>query len=199
MGFLFEELSTMELTDLVKLARSEERDDSLAMGEIIRRFNAKAVAIARSICLSPADQDDVANAARYGVVKAVRAHDPARPGFANYVVAFMVGAARRESKRLAPRDICLQGRDLAQLMPKVWLVEAGNDFGWGDVDHVVRALPEDQIALLTERHVNDSALGGMATARGTSVSAVSQRLKTLHQRLGLSLVKQGLHAPTRAA
>lgn len=190
MGFSYHQLRTAELADLIAAAQADERDDSPAMNEIIRRFDRKAWTIAAVVCTRPADRDDVANVARLALVRAVRRHRTDGAGFVSYAVTFMTGAARRESQRLAfPYEARLGGFDLAvavdnsppALRPWADSVPVPESWGTGRIAKIVAVLPEGQQVLLTDRYVHDLELARIAQVRGTSVSAVSQRLATVHK------------------
>jgi RNA polymerase sigma factor (sigma-70 family) len=190
MGLSHYQLKTAELTDLIMAAQSDRHDDSPAMNEIIRRFDGKARQIAAAVCLRAADRDDVADVARLALVRAVRRHDAARQGFATYAVAFMNGAARRESKRLAcPSETIFGSTDLtATIDRRQWhhlpdRKAAQQGWGSGRIDKIIASLPQRQRQLLDERYVQDFDLARIAQMHGSSVSAVSQRLGTAHKHI----------------
>jgi RNA polymerase sigma factor (sigma-70 family) len=190
MGPLHHQLREAELADLIVAAQSDEHDDSPAMNEIICRFDNKARGIAAAVCLRAADRDDVANAARIALVRAVRGHDVAREGFATYAITFMTGAARRESKRLAcPQETYVESADLAAAIddPKRCQIAgrtaACQDWSPGRISKIVASLPPRQRELLDVRYLQDFDLVRIAQLHGSSVSAVSQRLKTAHKHI----------------
>jgi RNA polymerase sigma factor (sigma-70 family) len=162
------------------------------MNEIIRRFDTKARQIAVAVCRREANHCDVANAARLALVRAVRRHCVEQRGFTSYAVKFMIGAARRESRRVAyPREICFPGPDVALVIdhkPSVLRLTAygsTDQGGWdaGRIAKIIASLPQPQQTLLAERYIHDMDLVGIARLHGSSVSAVSQRLATIHRRL----------------
>jgi RNA polymerase sigma factor (sigma-70 family) len=179
-----------ELAELIVAAQSDERDDSSAMNEIIRRFDGKVRRIAAAVCQRDANRDDVANVARLALVRAVRGHDATRQGFVTYAVAFVTGAARRESMRLAcPVETCLDGPDLAAVIDNPRQHQMADrmivDVNWGSgrLGKIVVNLSPPQRQLLNERYVRDLDLERIAQLHGSSVSAVSQRLGTAHKHI----------------
>jgi DNA-directed RNA polymerase specialized sigma24 family protein len=191
MGFSYLQLQSLGLTDLIAAAQADDKDDSPAIDEIIRRFDDKSRRIAQAVCLRVADREDVANAARLALVRAVRRHRTDEVGFTAYAVTFMTGAARRESERLAlPRETFVPGPDLVlladHLPPALHLANNGPDYeGWGTglIAKIIASLPPRQRTLLTERYIQDLDLARIAYEHGCSVSAVSQRLGTVHRRI----------------
>jgi RNA polymerase sigma factor (sigma-70 family) len=205
MGLLYQQLAAAGLAELITAAQADDHDDSPAMNEIIRRFDPKARQIAAAVCFREANHDDVASAARFALVRAVRRHHTAHGGFAAYAVKFMTGAARRESRRLAcPQEQCYPGPDLgviADRTPPVMRVIAEateadqRDWGTGRIAKIIAGLPPRQQALLAERHIDDMDLARIARLHGSSVSAVSQRLATAHRHV-LAMLES---TPPRAA
>jgi RNA polymerase sigma factor (sigma-70 family) len=162
------------------------------MNEIIRRFDGKVRQIACSVCLRHGDRDDVAVAARLALVRAVRLHQSDRGAFTSYATIYMTGAARRESKRLAcPREAHLPSPDFVEVCERTSLVlnvvpeTSANKLDWGVglVADVIEGMSPRQQELLAERYIDDLDLEGIARLHGSSVSAVSQRLKTAHSHI----------------
>jgi RNA polymerase sigma factor (sigma-70 family) len=186
MGLSYSQLTNADLADLITAAQIDEHDNSPAMNEIIRRFDRRARHIAAAVCLREADRDDVADVARFALVRAVRGHDVSRQGFVTYAAAFMTGAARRESMRLAyPAEACLDGADLAAAIdnPKKHQMSLDVSWGSGRLGKVIVDLPAPQQQILSERYIQDLDLAQIAQRHGSSVSAVSQRLGTAHKRI----------------
>lgn len=187
-----QQLKSTDLTDLIAAAQADEHDDSAAMNEIIRRFDGKAQQIAYAVCLRDSDHDDVANAARLALVRAVRLHQAQRRGFIVYATIHMTGAARRESQRLTrPQEVRLPSPDIVRLDDRTPMAlslvsdSADDNLGWGSgpVAEVIADMPPDQQVLLSERYIADLDLAEIARLHGSSVSAVSQRLKTAHRHI----------------
>jgi len=201
MGFSYQQLRTAELVDLVAEAQVDKHDDSPAMNEIARRFERKARQIAAALCARPADREDVAIGALVALMRAVRRHDVCRAGFVTYATTFMTGAARRESMRLAALpETCLAGPDLTaafdsapEVRPAVDLRPVQPGWGAGRVAEVIASLPKPRQALLAERYVHDLDLATIAQMHGSSVSAVSQRLKTAHRHVLATMPTGTLH------
>lgn len=192
MSLLHESLAAVDLADLIAAAQGDGCDDSPAMNEIIRRFDRKARQIAAAVALRIADRDDVVNAARLALVRAVRRHRGDYGRFPAYAAIFMTGAARRESKRSADLpETCLAGPDIVRVADGVSVARSPraddladvNGWGTGRVAQIISALPQRQQALLAERYIFDLDLGRIARLHGTSVSAVSQRLRTAHRQV----------------
>lgn len=190
MGLSYSKPETADLTELIAAAQSDKRDDSSAMNEIVRRFDGKVKRIAAAVCHREANRDDVANVARLALVQAVRRHDVDRQGFVTYATAFMTGAARRESMRLTyPAETCFDEADLAAVIdnPRQQQMLGGInvDASWASsrFGKIIVDLPTPQQELLNERYVQDLDLARIAQKHGRSVSAVSQRLGTVHKHI----------------
>jgi RNA polymerase sigma factor (sigma-70 family) len=204
MGLSYCQLRTADLAELITAAQSDDRDDSQAMNEIIRRFDGKARRIAAAVCLREANRDDVADAASLALVRAVRGHDATRQGFVTYALAFMTGAARRESIRLAySAETCFDDAHLAAAIDNPRRRQTAGrmavDVSWGSgpLSKIIVSLSASQQQLLDERYVRDLDLAQIAQMHGSSVSAVSQRLGTVYKHIVKIL--QQLTVPTAAA
>jgi RNA polymerase sigma factor (sigma-70 family) len=194
MGFQPFQLKTASLATLIALAQSSDADDTAAMNEIIARFERLTQSIAgrlTSTCLR--HREDIANACRLGLVRAVRRHDRARDGFPAYAHRFMLGAGLRELKQLISGDRGSSGIDDEALQ-----VPGSEDVHkdvsdrlalWGDgpVADAVSTLSPQQQEIAALRYVHDAPLEQIAAKAGTSVSAVSQRLSTIHRKIELEL------------
>lgn len=189
MGLSSYELRTTGLTTLISTAQASELDNTPAMNEIIRRFEPLTRRLSYGLTTSFRHlQDDVANAARSALVRAVRRHDNARLGFAGYAKRFMSGAALRELKRWQPRTgapVLLSVDDQAD-EPSVENFQDAVIDGiapWGDgvVAATMAALSPEQGQIAKLRYVDDKPLDELAALTGTTPSAVSQRLGTIHR------------------
>ena len=193
-GSVYCRLQHAELGDVLKVAKASPSNDSPAMHEMVRRFNPLAQRIARSLTACTELREDLANAARTALPRAVRRHELERPGFPSYAEKFMRGAAIRELQRwtdTADASVCGAPVTLVALEDMTTCEEeklavtpdfgSGSVWGDGDVDRAVSNLSPSASQLLYRRHVEDATLRDLAAASGTSQSAVSQRLGTIHR------------------
>lgn len=173
--------ATCNLDELLAAARVDSRGE--AMAELTRRFEplVRKIGIALSRC--PMARDDVMNEARLALLLAVGRHRIGRPGFGRYAEVTMWGAARRWSKGWA------KGGSVASIEDHEPVAASPITRGWGsgDVAQVVGNLSTSQQHLLAARYIDDADLGTMASASGTSESAVSQRLHTAHRAVAAGL------------
>lgn len=185
MGSPYYRLSTLTLDDLVARAQASSHDDTPEMGEIIRRFEPLVTATASRASSDVSLRDDIANACRLAVVRATRSHTLGQAGFANYVKQYVRGEAGRVRERLT------RGLDPSLLVPlgETLEVASADDvagaidaamWGNGAVADVLELLPHPQQALLELRYVDDRTLADIAVLWQVTESAVSQRLRTLH-------------------
>jgi hypothetical protein len=77
----------------------------------------------------------------------------------------------------APSRDALEEEVVARLAP----------WGEGPAAEVIESFDEACLELLTRRHVDDAALALIAGEAEVSVSAVSQRLETIHRRIEAAL------------
>lgn len=161
------------LEDLLVSARACETDDTPAMNELIRRYEPLVRKVASGLTSDAQLQDDARNGARLGIVRAVRAHDGRATGFVSFMTCYMHGEARRAIERCRIQDV-LPGPELLPEPvepPTTPAVAAGL---------VMAVLSESQRQLVVGRYVEDRTMRDLATQAGTSVAAISQRLKTIH-------------------
>lgn len=186
------------LTELIADAQADESNDSPAMNEIIRRFNPLARSIAAKVTWRSEVRPDLANAALLALTRAVRQHTPGRAGFAAYANLYMRGGALRELRQLGKWEAAAVARghsflSLEQVSeddePSLMTQDLVTTTPWGDGDlaHMVARLAPTQVRLLHRRHVDDASLATMARETGTTASAVSQRLRTVHRVLQRAL------------
>lgn len=189
MGSPLHSLGSATLSTLIGAAQAVPADDSREMNEIVRRFEPLTRRLARGMTASRRDlYDDVANACRVALVRAVRRHDLGRAGFPAYAERYMRGAGLRELAEWRRDDdknmggVSLDDRE-APLAPDFAGAVADELAPWGDgvVAAVVRDLSPAQQTIVTLRYVYDAPLEAISGASGTSVSAVSQRLRTIHR------------------
>jgi RNA polymerase sigma factor (sigma-70 family) len=191
MGLSPHELRTASLSVLITAAQANHLHDTPEMNEVIRRFEPLARRLSYGLARNHL-QDDVANAARLGLVRAVRRHDNTHPGFAAYARRYMTGAALRELKRWqAEQAIAAERLDESEAFAIGYSQQSVMDrlapWGEGSVATSIDKLSLTQQRIATLRYVHDAPLEIIARATGTSVSAVSQRLATIHRRVSLGL------------
>jgi RNA polymerase sigma factor (sigma-70 family) len=190
MGFSRAHTATQELDVLVVVAQADPADNSTAMNEILRRFERLARKLGVEVARDASMQDDCANAALIDLVRAVRRHKPGTPGFPSYARISMRFAARRRAQAL--RDYTARHVPVdpdAGFFSALVTDNARPSASW-DTERVasaVRDLRPAQQKLIERRYFEDASLGEIANEAGTSVSAVSQRLATVHRVLRESL------------
>lgn len=98
--------SLSDYEDVDRLADQAHDGSELALAELLERFEPAARSIGRRAARGRAsDLDDGVNAARWGLVKAVRAHHPGTVGFAAYAKLCMRGEAKRHMNELERHDV----------------------------------------------------------------------------------------------
>jgi RNA polymerase sigma factor (sigma-70 family) len=181
----------VSLDHLIEKAQSSDLDDTGPMNEIIRRFEPLADRLARHATRSRYLHDDLRNAARVALVRAVRRHKPQQLGFPAFAEIYMRGAVRREYERWLPPE-----REDESATPA--FVPGGHDvdevvldrlspWGAGVVATVVGGLAPSQKWIAQLRYVEDAPLERIAAVTGTTSSAVSQRLATIHRAVAAAL------------
>jgi RNA polymerase sigma factor (sigma-70 family) len=176
------------LETVIKAAQAETADDTPAMHEMVVRFEPLAKKLAHRMTTDPFLRDDLVNAARYSVVRAVRKHKPGTPGFASFAARYMSGAIMRTFKQLVP-PIATKIKsidDLAtDIVAPIDVLEKVEDevapFGGGAVASIVIELHPEQQRLVERRYVDDWSMAEIAAEAGTSLPAVSQRFATIHR------------------
>ena len=197
MGHFSFSYSEKDLDALILEAQSSLTDDTPAMNEIVMRFERLAKKVAWNLTTDEYLREDLANAARLSVVRAVRKHQ-GQPGFPAYVRRYMQGAALREL-RIWRKPGFVQDTATATSFDMMMDEEAqrpsleaalavtddlsGGPWGDGEVADVIGHLTERQQELLWSRFVDDHDLAQIAASSDTSAPAVSQRLGTCFRRL----------------
>jgi RNA polymerase sigma factor (sigma-70 family) len=192
MGFLLGQPCRSSIEDLVVAAQASDTDDALAMTEIVRRFEGLAVNICAPIKAPANLWDDLLNAARFGLVQAVRHHD-GQPGFPNFAKLYMRGAALRELDRWIVPEIA--GSEAVDRIrshrypsdPIGKLINLRAPWGDGRVAAAIAELSDGQKQIIDLRYGQDLPVKEIATVVGTSAPAVSQRLATIHRHVALAL------------
>jgi DNA-directed RNA polymerase specialized sigma subunit len=188
MGFLRNYPET-DLADLITEAQTRGRNDDRAINEIVRRFERLTRKIGRQAADGRPYRADVENAARFALTRAVYRHQGNAFTFPAYARLYMTGAARREVGRwLEPDDWSVVELDEAKPHDVVavgGVEELADHIGWGfgDAAGVVSALDPARQRVLARRYIDDADLSTIAGEAGTSVSAISQRLSTIHRQL----------------
>lgn len=180
--------SSTSLDFLLRRAQASDLDDTFAMNEIVRRFDPLADRLARRATGGEAIRDDLRNSARLALVCAVRRHDLDCAGFPAYAEYYMRGAVTREHQRWLPpvagedREVPLDPTPAAESVDIAEIVvERLAPWGDGDVAEAMAELTPPQRRIASMRYAEDAPLGRIATATGTSRSAVSQRIATIHR------------------
>lgn len=175
MGVLY--VATDEsLDDLVAAAQAAAIDDTAAMAAILGRFEGLALTIARSLTSDWSLQQDAAQGARLGLVRAVRSHRLGTPGFPAYAKRYMKGAALRTLTAMLGTETSIDPADYEWLeKPR----DAAPDTATEVIDLIVVLTPEQQV--ITKAHyIADATFGDIARALNISRPAVSQRFATIY-------------------
>src|SRR5215217_4806042 len=93
----------VSLEILVSEAQADPSNDSTAMNDLLGRFERLAQKIGQSVAFTGHVRDDAINAARWGLVQAVRAHKPGTSGFPTFAKLYMRGEASRRVHSLEDR------------------------------------------------------------------------------------------------
>lgn len=189
MGLLTCKTDSAPLPTLIALAQADEHDDTDAMNAILRRYEPMTKKIASVLTATNRDcYDDVANACRMGLVRAVRRHDPSRTGFTAYAQRFMRGAALRELRYWSDtKTLPTPDPDAADPAGGDVVDERLAPWGSGLIAELMASLSPEQQRIAGLRYRLDASLAAIAAETGTSVPAVSQRLRTIHRRVELAV------------
>jgi DNA-directed RNA polymerase specialized sigma subunit len=178
-----------DLGDLITEAQTFGQADERAITKIVWRFEGLTRKIGRQVANGRPYRADVENAARFGLTRAVYRHRGNTRTFAAYARLYMTGAARQEVGRWLEPDDCspvelddAKPKDLMSIVPVDELADHGG-WGSGDTADAITMLDEGRQRLLVRRYIDDADLTTIATEAGTSVSAISQRLSTIHRHL----------------
>jgi RNA polymerase sigma factor (sigma-70 family) len=178
------------LDNLIAAAQLAATDDNPEMAAILSRFEGSTWTIARSITSDWCLQQDAAQGARLGLVKAVRSHKVGTRGFPAYAMRYMKGAALRTVLSMRNEEFCFDPQ--GYVLPEVTPGDSAPDTTFEIID-LIASLSPDQQAIMRARYVDDALLGDVARDLGISPSAVSQRLATIHRALR-PLVEEALAA-----
>lgn len=182
--------SNLPLDDLIVAAQADATDDTSAMAAILQRFEGVVSYIANTSATDWNLRQDAAQGARLGLVKAVRAHTPGTAGFRSYARRYMRTEARRIVDAMTGSEV-VQDPDILLLPPPAERpgVRRQRDLAVEpsrppfDFDSVIEVLTIEQRLVASARYLDGYTVAEIAATLGVSVSAVSQRLKTVHKAL----------------
>lgn len=181
-----------DLGDLIVEAQAAVQND-LALGEIVCRFEPLTKSIGARLAAGRPHRDDVENVARYALTRAIQRHTGPIETFPAYAKRYMSGAAYRELGRWLPptNAVTLPIEEVPEraIVMSVSVEDVLEHHGWGggDTAAAIATLRPIQQHLLRLRYMEDADLAEMAAEADTSVSAVSQRLSTVHRQLRTTL------------
>lgn len=175
--------SDASLDDLIRAAQADPADTSAAMAEILDRFAPMITATANSVTTEWNARQDAAQGARLGLVKAVRKHAVGTAGFISYARRYMRTEAIRTSMSMAAKVSTAvadqpQRSERPGTRRQAWSAPEPKAF---TIESVSALLDPAQAAILRSRYVHDREMSDIARDLGVSVSAISQRLKTIHK------------------
>ena len=187
-GFSIFELSQMDLSELLEVAKADPSNNSKAMKELVRRFQKDADYIASRVCFAVNDRVDVMNAALMGIVNAVRAHDGRGVGFKSYLKTTMTGEARRMSQFLSKQVLISEGDayDEAIVRDSKHLPSIIDDYDpapYGSLTLVIEQLSDDQQVIVDEMFRQELTHSEIASRHNVTPSAISQRVKVIYRNL----------------
>jgi RNA polymerase sigma factor (sigma-70 family) len=191
MGSLYFWAADASLEDLVDAAKADPSNSSIAMNEIVVRFDPLAKKLASLLTRDYHLQQDIANDARYGAVLAVRAHKPGTPGLAAYIKVTMRGEAHRAIGRNTEEHETVKADDSPVWTGTRNLVEEASVID-SDLGLITEDLSGDQRVLVLKRYIIGDSMSDIAHEAGTSVSATSQRFKTIHKIVAVTALSYGL-------
>ncbi len=173
-------LSELSLDDLVAAAQAKSADDTEEMAEVLRRFDGAVRTIA---CSQTADVDlrqDAAQAARLGLVKAVRAHNLGTAGFTTYAWRYMKGEALRAAKSMRTRESAVDPTEYG--WPDRPPADAALDTTFEVLDLLAVLTPE-QRRIAQAHYIADLSYKDIAALLQISRPAVTQRFTVIHRSL----------------
>ena len=195
MGYLRSRPATADLDELIAAAKADPNDCSVAMNEIVRRFQDLAWKLANNRTRSHDLRPDRANAALVELVRAVRSYR-GPTSFPSYAKVLMRYAVHREHKRWIepepdhvveshmiirrrsprPDDVTVDPTAESVLpTPAVWNGHLVRD--------VVAQMDPTRQELVHRRYGLELTVTEIAQADGVSTSAITQRLSTVHRQL----------------
>lgn len=182
-----------DLSDLIAEAQDPGRQDDRAIREIVSRFDPLVRKVGRTWASGKPWREDVESAARFALTKAVGRHRGSVQGFPAYAKLHMKGAAKREAARWGnpggwfPIEFNEFETFDRGMTTSIEDTDDRSCWGSGETADVIAELRPDQQHLLVRRYRDLANLAEIADETGCSVSAVSQRLTTVHRRLAVAL------------
>lgn len=175
--------SDLSLDDLIRTAQADPADNSTAMAEILQRFSGMVTATADSVTAEWNARQDAAQGARLGLVKAVRKHTVGTAGFISYARRYMRTEAVRTnmamtSKAPKPDQDFPEHSVRPGVRRQTWTAPESKAF---TIESISAVLNPTQATILCDRYVHDREMSDIARELGVSVSAISQRLRTIHK------------------
>ncbi|TFV62048.1 sigma-70 family RNA polymerase sigma factor [Geodermatophilus sp. DF01-2] len=169
---------------LLAEARAAALVDSPAMNELLKRYEPLIKSVVRRMERPASVFDDLVNGGRWGLVQAVLHHDGRRDGFTSYLMRYVRGEAERAVERHHVPEVPVPSDDLPEVESSIYLP------GSADEEEIFfDTLSSEQNVLVLARYRDDKSLAEIAKRHGCSVSAVSQRLKTIHKKLAENYVQ----------
>jgi RNA polymerase sigma factor (sigma-70 family) len=207
-GTFVYDVRSADLDDLVLRAQGDPDNNSLAMNEIVRRFDNLAVKIGKQLTPDWMLQEDLSNAARWALTRAARKFKGGS-AFAGYAKTYMVGAAKREltqwkrtaapngSKPLHELDEIDGAEEVDHSVVDNIMYQAVMDAPepldrtWGSsrLMQIVSNLSEPQLQVMEMAYVEEMSVTEIAAWQNVSVAAISQR-----KALALALIERQIAA-----
>lgn len=181
MGFSVTEAMDAPLVDLIREAQAAVSNETAAMNELLRRYEPLARRVVARMAPRDNDRDDLLNGARWGLVKAVRNHDGRAEGFTAFMTLYMRGEAYRAMERTACADIPLADDAFPEEVAPRSAAEP--------LTIPIHLLSAAQRRLVRRHYWEDQTYAAMAREERVSLSAVRQRMLTIHRTLASGLVE----------
>jgi RNA polymerase sigma factor (sigma-70 family) len=175
MSFSMFEAEYAPLADLIREAQSVGSNDSIAMNELLRRYEPLVRRLVADMNPRPNDRDDLLNGARWGLVQAVRKHDGRSEGFIAFATRYMRGEALRAVERTTWADVPVAD----DTIPEEIAQPEEPDLP----DIPLHTLTSRQHVLVNLHYWEDQTYATIARGEGVTLSAVRQRMTTIHRAL----------------
>jgi DNA-directed RNA polymerase specialized sigma24 family protein len=175
MGFSVTEAMHALLVDLIREAQAAVSNETTAMNELLRRYEPLARGVVARMAPSQNDREDLLNGARWGLVKAVRNHDGRAEGFTAFLTRYMQGEAFRAVERTACADLPLADDAFPEEVAPRSEPEPPTI--------PTHLLNVGQRRLVRRHYWEDQTYAAIAHEERVSLSAVRQRMLTIHRTL----------------